>query len=163
MPIEIVSFQPHFAAAFNDLNRVWLDGFGLFEEEDRKYLEHPQEMILDHGGEIFFALLDGEVVGTCAAIPRGHQTVELAKLAVADRAKGQGLGKLLSETVLEWSRNQGAAKVVLVSSTKLQPALRLYEKMGFVHCPLPADVGYETADVYMEYRLREPTGNQPPG
>jgi len=43
--------------------------------------------------------------------------------------------------------------VVLVSSSRLQAALRLYERMGFVPAPLPADVPYATADVFMERSL----------
>jgi hypothetical protein len=37
----------------------------------------------------------------------------------------------------------------------LTTALRLYEKMGFVHMPLPASLPYATADVYMELELGE--------
>jgi ribosomal protein S18 acetylase RimI-like enzyme len=44
-------------------------------------------------------------------------------------------------------------RVVLVSNSRLGPAIRLYEGMGFQHRPLPADVPYATADVYMELDL----------
>lgn len=153
LPILIVKYEDQYAEAFEHLNRVWLERYGLFEEGDRKYLEHPQETILAQGGEIFFALNDGEVVGTCAVIPRSEETVELAKLAVADQLQGQGLGRRLTETGIAWARKRGAQKVVLVSSTKLQQALSLYEKLGFVYGSLPAETGYETADIYMELSL----------
>jgi hypothetical protein len=32
----------------------------------------------------------------------------------------------------------------------LQPAVRLYEGLGFRHAPLPPDRAYQTADVYMQ-------------
>lgn len=150
LPILIVRYEDQYADAFERLNRAWLERYGLFEEGDRKYLEHPKEKILAHGGEIFFARHNGEVVGTCAVIPRGEGAVELAKLAVADQLQGQGLGRRLTETSIAWARKQGAQKVVLVSSTKLQQALSLYEKLGFSYGPLPAETGYETADIYME-------------
>ena len=40
-----------------------------------------------------------------------------------------------------------------MSSRKLEAALRLYEGLGFEYGELPADPGYETADVYMELGL----------
>jgi putative acetyltransferase len=43
----------------------------------------------------------------------------------------------------------GAARAVLVSSSLLSPALKLYESMGFEHRPLRHGVPYATADVYM--------------
>lgn len=158
LPILIVKYEDQYAEAFERLNRAWLERYGLFEEGDRQYLEHPQETILAHGGEIFFALNGSEVVGTCAVIPRSKESVELAKLAVADQVQGQGLGRRLTETGIAWARAQGAQKVVLVSSTKLRQALSLYEKLGFSYGPLPAETGYETADIYMELSL-EPVGD----
>jgi hypothetical protein len=42
---------------------------------------------------------------------------------------------------------------MLLSSRKLDAALRLYERSGFIYGPLPAHVPYSTADVYMEMTL----------
>ena len=72
--------------------------------------------------------------------------VELAKLAVDARVQGHGLGRRFTETALTWARRRGAHKVILLSSTKLQAALRLYERLGFQYGPLPAGPGYQTAD-----------------
>lgn len=151
--IAIVRFDDRYADDFARLNRDWLERYELLEDGDRKHLEHPRESILSTGGEIFLALMDGAVVGTCAAIARDARTVELAKLAVAESARGRGIGKLLSTTAIEWARERGAERVVLVSSTRLTTALRLYERLGFIHAELPADPGYESADVYMELQL----------
>src|SRR5215813_7330148 len=95
--VAIVGYDDRHAAAFARLNREWLEHYGLLEDADRKYLEHPRETILAEGGEIFLALRAGEVIGTCAAIPRAAGTVELAKLAVDPSARGLGLGRRLSE------------------------------------------------------------------
>jgi len=151
--VSIVGYDDRFADEFNRLNREWLERYFTVEELDRKYIEHPRESIVDRGGEIFFALMGEDVVGTCAAIRSDADTVELAKLAVTEPARGHGIGRRLSEVVIEWARAAGARKVVLVSSTRLEPALRLYEKLGFRYAPLPADPGYSTADVYMELSL----------
>jgi len=151
--VSIVGYDDRFADAFDRLNREWLERYFTVEDLDRKYIEHPRESIVETGGEIFFALVGDEVVGTCAAIRLDAETVELAKLSVTERAQGHGIGRRLSEAVVEWARATGARRVVLVSSTKLEPALRLYEKLGFHYAPLPADPGYSTADIYMELSL----------
>lgn len=151
--VVIVRFDDRYADDFARLNRDWLERYALLEEGDRKHLEHPKESILSSGGEIFVALIDGAVVGTCAAIVRDSRTVELAKLAVGESARGCGIGQRLSTTAIEWARERGAERIVLVSSTRLTTALRLYERLGFVYAELPADPGYESADVYMELRL----------
>jgi hypothetical protein len=43
--------------------------------------------------------------------------------------------------------------VFLVSNSQLQPALRLYESLGFKYGPVPAVKEYENEDVYMELRF----------
>lgn len=153
MTDTIVRWDPAFAAAFRSLNLEWLEGNGLLEPADLPRLDDPMGKVIAPGGEIFFALANGVPVGACAVVPEGEGVVELAKLAVTASAKGRGLGRRLCEEVLAWARARGARKVTLTSSTKLAPALRLYESLGFVRLPLPPGVPYATADVYMELRL----------
>ena len=86
-------------------------------------------------------------------MPRSDRVWELVKLAVSPEERGRGLGRLLSSLALEYAEDRGAKKVVLVSSSKLAAAVRLYESLGFRHAPMPADPGYATADVYMELEL----------
>src|SRR5215470_9268190 len=148
--IAILTYKDPHAAAFNRLNSAWLEEHALFEDGDRKQLEQPRESILAKGGEIFIAVMGEEVVGTCAVIPHDAGVVELAKLAVDARVQGHGLGRRLTEMALAWARGRGAQKVILLSSTKLLAALRLYERLGFQYGPLPADTDYQTADIYME-------------
>lgn len=149
----VVGFSDRDEAEFARLNRVWLEGYGLFEEKDRQHLEEARESILGPGGEIFFARQGASVLGTCAAIELGDGRVELAKLGVTPEAQGKGLGRRLIEAAIEWARERGARRLALSSSTKLEAALRLYERMGFRRCAMPEDSGYETADVYMELDL----------
>ncbi len=151
--VEIVGYSDDYADAFARLNREWLEHYSLLEDSDRKQLEHPRESILATGGHIFIALISGVVVGTCAVIVRNPETIELAKLAVDGSARGRGIGLLLAQTAIAWARERGAARMTLVSSTKLAAALRLYERLGFEYGQLPADTGYETADIFMELDL----------
>jgi putative acetyltransferase len=146
---EIVDYRAEHADAFYALNRAWLDQHELFEPHDDEQLRDPVGSIIVPGGAIFVALRGYEVVGTAAVAPCGEAEMELIKLTVAQSARGSGLGRRLADTCLEFARAAGVKRVVLVSSSRLSAALKLYESMGFVHRPLPADVPYETADVYM--------------
>lgn len=146
----IVRYRPEFAQDFARLNRAWLERYFTVEPLDEEYLGDPEGRILAPGGEIFFAVQAGTVVGTCAAIPKGGGQFELAKLCVTPTAQGGGLGRALANTVVEFARERGARRVVLVSSSRLAPALRLYEALGFEHRPFPGPRPYADADVYME-------------
>jgi putative acetyltransferase len=151
--ITIVPFEDRYQEAFARLNRAWLDEHGLFEEADRAHLEQPRQSILAGGGQIFVALDKGTVIGVCATIVQDSDTIEFAKFAVAPAARGRGIGRQLTAAALAWARDRGARKVTLLSSRKLQAALRLYERSGFIYGPLPAHVPYSSADVYMELTL----------
>jgi GNAT superfamily N-acetyltransferase len=155
MATRIETFTPEHAGAFAALNRAWLVEHDLIEPHDEEQLADPWKEILNPGGQIFVALEGHDVVGVCAAIPSGSDAFEVAKLSVAPSSQGQGLGRRLVEHCLTFAREHGARRMVLVSSTRLQAALRLYESMGFRHGPVPADVQYVTADVYMELDLDE--------
>lgn len=151
--IEIFGYRDEYAEAFARLSREWLERYFTVDDRDRKYIDHPRAAIVDPGGEIFFATSGGDVIGTVAAIRHDPETVELAKLAVTPRAQGRGVGRLLSEAVIRWSRDAGAKKVVLVSASRLEVAVRLYERLGFAHTPLVGERWYPEADVYMELIL----------
>ena len=153
--IDIVSYHPRYREAFRQLNLAWLEAYQLLEPADLVPLEDPETHILAGGGQVFFAL-DGEnPVGACAAIRWSGNTFELAKLAVDPASRGRGLGRRLSERVIEFARQAGAQEIYLTSNHVLAAAIRLYESLGFRHETMPADVRYRTADVYMVLRLTE--------
>jgi ribosomal protein S18 acetylase RimI-like enzyme len=74
-------------------------------------------------------------------------------MAVAPEARGKGYGDLLMEAAVEFSRQAGARRIVIVSNTKLGPAIRLYEKHGFVRVPLDPHEQYARADIRLERDL----------
>ena len=154
--VEIVPYHAVYALDFARLNRAWLEQCFTVEPLDEEYLGDPEGHILLPGGEIFFAVEAGRVIGTCAAIPRSEGTFELAKLAVTPSARGRGLGRALATAVIEFAKSRGATRLVLVSNSTLVPALRLYESMGFRHLPFPGPPPYTDADVYMELELGAP-------
>ena len=151
--MTIVTFRPEHAEAFYRLNRAWLDEHDLYEPADEVQIADPQGSVIDKGGAVFIAESDGAVVGTAALVPHGPGEVELLKVTVAEVARGAGLGRRLVEVCIAHARDMGAHTMILVSSSRLKAALRLYERMGFTHRPLPPSLPYATADVCMELRL----------
>ncbi|MDB4899913.1 MAG: family N-acetyltransferase [Gemmatimonadetes bacterium] len=150
---EIVPFRAQDGEAFYVLNRAWLDAHGIYEPADEEQLADPAAVIIAPGGALFIARCGGDVVGTVAIVPHGADEMELAKLTVVESARGGGLGRRLVERCLDFARTVGARRVVLMSNSRLAPAVRLYEAMGFEHRPLPSGVKYATADVYMVLEL----------
>ena len=148
--MKIVPFRPSLAPAFSNLNRAWIEQLFTIEPADLKVLENPETAIIDAGGQIFFAM-DGEVpVGTVAALRVSPDRFELAKMAVNPNHRGRGLGYLLGQAVIDWVRGQGAREVFLVTNSSLAGAIRLYERLGFRHGPMPTHSEYARADVYMQ-------------
>ena len=149
----IVPFRPDLAPAFTRLNRAWIEGLFALEEADWKVLRDPAASVVVPGGEIFFALDEQTPIGTAAALRVSSNRYELAKMAVDPHYQSRGIGQLLGEAVIQFSRDRGADTVFLLTNSRLAGAIRLYERLGFKHQPLPPSTGYSRADVYMELAL----------
>lgn len=133
---SVVPYRPEYRADFERLNRAWIEQYFQIEDADREVFGDPTSAIIEPGGEIFFVVDNGDVVGTCAIIPHEPGVYEIAKMAVSPAARGRGYGDALMEATVDFARRAGASKVVIVSNTVLTTAIRLYEKHGFVRVPL---------------------------
>lgn len=150
--VEIVPYRPEHKAAFKKLNEDWITQYFKMEDFDYKYLDHPQENILNKGGYIFMAIYNGEPVGTCAIVKMDETTFELAKMGVAETAKGKGIGFLIGNACVQKARDLGAQRIYLESNTLLKPAISLYHKLGFKKITGPPSP-YERSNIQMEMNL----------
>jgi putative acetyltransferase len=150
---QIVSWRPELRADFERLNREWIEQYFVVEQEDLKVFGDPAGQIVAPGGEVFFVLDENGVQGTCAVIRHDAETFELAKMAVAPAARGRGYGDRLVEAAIAFARGSGARRLMLVSNTRLGPALTLYRKHGFRDVPLDPANGYSRADIQLELQL----------
>lgn len=132
-PVQIETYHPKYKESFKNLNLEWISNYFEIEPSDTQALEHPEVYILEKGGEIFTAVSNGDVLGVCALIKSNNSDYdyELAKMAVSPKAQGNGVGWQLAQSALKWAADKGASKIYLESNTKLQPAIKLYEKLGF--------------------------------
>jgi ribosomal protein S18 acetylase RimI-like enzyme len=151
--ITVVPYREEFRSAFEQLNREWIETYFVLEPADREVLGDPRGTILDAGGQVFFVLDQGRVLGTCAVLRHNAEDYEIAKMAVAPAARGRGFGDLLMEASVAFAEQAGARRVVIVSNTILGPAIRLYLKHGFVEVPMAADGRYRRANIRLERAL----------
>jgi ribosomal protein S18 acetylase RimI-like enzyme len=86
-------------------------------------------------------------------VAEGPHHYELAKMAVDPSCQGRGYANLLMESAIAWARAQGAHAITLLSNTKLVPAIKLYEKYGFVTVHLGPHAHYKRTDIEMRLPL----------
>jgi DNA-binding MarR family transcriptional regulator/GNAT superfamily N-acetyltransferase len=152
---EVRPFRHEWREHFYRINAEWLERYWTLEEIDRRVLTQPEKHILDPGGAIFFALIDGEVIGTCALLQESPGVFELTKMGVETGWRGVGAGRLLIEAMIAEFHKRRGKTLFLESNAKLKPALALYESAGFVHQAAPRPGShYQRSDVYMIYQAK---------
>lgn len=161
----VVPYREELRAAFEQLNREWIEAYFALEPADREVLGDPRGKILDRGGQVFYVLEGGEVQGTCAVLRHSADECEIAKMAVAPAARGRGFGDLLMHACVAFAEQIGSRRIAVISNTTLEPAIRLYRKHGFVQVPLAADPRYRRANIRLELDLepRAPAASTHPG
>jgi hypothetical protein len=55
--------------------------------------------------------------------------------------------------MLQFAIQAGASRAIVLSDSRLQSAVRLFESLEARHSIPPADTGYDRGDVYMELAL----------
>ncbi len=159
--VRIEPFQPVWREHFYRLNAAWLTAHFVIEPIDQRILADPEGEILDKGGRVFFALLGHEVIGTVGLERHGRGVYELIKMAVDERYRGVGAGRLLLQRAIDEFHQLRGRELYLESNSALKPALKLYESAGFVRQrgPRPG-TEYARADVYMVYRPKAASARQ---
>ena len=87
-------------------------------------------------GAFLVAYLDDMPVG-CGAVRRlDSSTAELKRMYVTPSVRGRGIGRALVEALEGEAQSLGVRRIVLETGTRLAPAIRLYEALGYVRIPL---------------------------
>lgn len=153
--IEITTYKPGLKQAFIDLNTEWISTFFRIEEHDIEAFNNV-DSIIDNGGQIFFAMVEGKAVGCCALIHHDKANIlgewELAKMAVSPKSQGMGAGNALIEALLAEARRRDIKEIYLEGNTRLAASIHMYRKHGFVEIPL-GEQNYERVDILMRCRV----------
>jgi len=90
-------------------------------------------------GALVLARVDGEVAGCCALRPADTadypNAAEMKRLYVRKPFRGFGLGRLLTEHILDLARLAGYSTVLLDTLDDMEAARALYEDLGFTEIP----------------------------
>ncbi|WP_411768797.1 GNAT family N-acetyltransferase [Winogradskyella sp. A3E31] len=154
MEVKIIPYNNKYAKDFYELNLEWLQTYFYVEPFDEEVLSKPQQYIIDKGGYIFFAKLNNEIVGTVALMPMKTKGVfELTKMAVSPNHRGYKIGQKLMQQCIGFAKSEKFDRLLLYSNTKLENAIYIYRKYGFIELPLEANSPYKRSNIKMEYPL----------
>jgi GNAT superfamily N-acetyltransferase len=151
--IQIIPYSSELQPFFESINKEWVTHYFSLEPFDIAQLENPEVTILAKGGEILFAKLGNEIVGTVGMIPEDESTCEMIKMGVIPSAQGKGVGLELGKAILELAASRGFKVMELYSNTKLESALNLYRKLGFQNSGTGCGT-YGRCDIKMQKTLR---------
>ena len=139
--------------AFKDLNIEWLETYFVVEPIDELVLSNPQTEIIDKGGFIFMACIDGQTVGTFAYIKKEEEIYEFSKMAVSSTLRGRGIGNKMMQFAIRFAEQHHWNKILLYSNTILENSIHLYRKYGFQEVPIEKNVIYSRGNIKMEIIL----------
>ena len=124
--------------AIREIFQEYADGLGIdlcFQQFDAELAGLPGEYQEPRGG-LLMARVGGELAGCCALRPLDNadypNAAEMKRLYVRKAFRGFGLGRQLSEAMLDTARRAGYACVLLDTLSEMDAARSLYEDLGFV-------------------------------
>ena len=147
--MKVVPYNPKFKNIFIEMNKRWLNEMFVIEQEDILFFNSFEEM-LEKGGEIFFTLDDNEKVLACCFIgSMADGEWEIAKFASTGEVKGAG--SLCLQACIDYAKNKGIDKILIVSNTKCEAGVHLYRKFGFDEIPVDRErFPFERANIAFE-------------
>lgn len=131
--ITIRTYQP------GDPSKVCYFQYKLYEKQYHFNGFYEQEMLAGmaelyndlEGSQMWIAERGGNLVGDIAVIKRGSDQAQLRWFGVDTELQGQGLGRELLKTALDFCGENGYVHLTLGTLDILKPARHLYGKFGF--------------------------------
>ena len=152
--VTIDVFKEEYKLDFETLNLQWIKKYFKVEEEDTKILKNPESYVINGGGQIFFAVIDGNAIGTAAMVLTKERIFELSKMAVDSSYQGLGIGRMLINVCIDFAKSKSADEIFLITNNKLLPALELYNSSGFELDEDYDDNRYERGNTKMKLLLK---------
>ena len=127
--------------AVREIFQEYAEGLGIdlrFQQFDAELAGLPGDYA-EPRGALLLATVDGELAGCCALRPLDTadypNTSEMKRLYVRKAFRGFGLGRLLTEAILDAARQAGYASVLLDTLNEMATARNLYADLGFEEIP----------------------------
>lgn len=100
--------------------------FRLAEDSDQQL-----DAYIDLGRVWVARTSEGDIVGHLQAVRREAEVWEVVNTAVAEQARGQGVGRALLDRAMAEARTAGAVRMILATATADVGNLRFYQRCGF--------------------------------
>lgn len=152
--VEIMEYRPSYKKYFKKLNLEWLNRHFRPEPADLLVLNDPQRQVMNKGGQVLFARVKDNIVGTCAIIPSGRRSCELVKMAVSPEFRGRQVGRKLALAAIGKAKELGAGQLIARTSPKLEAANRLYRSLGFKYSGQDSSQDYQRQTVVLKLNLK---------
>ena len=152
--MKIIPYSPEYKDEFVELNRAWISEMFVMEPEDERELSNIEGYI-QAGGQILFALDDdGAVMACCMIGPREDGDWEIMKFAAKGMYTGTGAGSACLKACIDYARERGVDRVIIVTNTNCVQAIHLYRKFGFVEMPVDKEkFPFDRANIAFERRF----------
>ena len=152
--MKIIPYSPEYKDEFVELNRAWISEMFVMEPEDERELSNIEGYI-QAGGQIFFALDDdGAVMACCMIGPREDGDWEIMKFAAKGMYTGTGAGSACLKACIDYARERGVDRVIIVTNTNCVQAIHLYRKFGVVEMPVDKEkFPFDRANIAFERRF----------
>jgi len=152
--MKIVTWQPAYSEEFKKMNLQWLEEFFFVEPHDEDVLGDPENYIIKPGGTILFVQDDHLHLIACVALMKIENNIfELTKMAVKPEYRGKKIGQKLMKSTLDFAREKNWEELIIYSNRKLENAIHLYKKYGFVEIPIEENNPYSRGDIKMHLNL----------
>lgn len=151
--MKIITWKPEYSEEFKNMNLYWLEEFFWVEPHDEDVLGNPEKYIINPGGTIFFVQDGHEIIACVALMKIEDQVFELTKMAVKPTHRGKKIGHDLMKHTIDFARKSKWTDLIIYSNRKLENAIHLYRKFGFVEIPIEQNNPYTRGDIKMQLKL----------
>lgn len=150
--MKVVPYDSKYKQDFIEMNMRWISEMFTLEPEDMREFQNIESAV-EKGGNIFFALDDDETVMACCMIaPRDDGDWEIMKFAAKGMYTGTGAGNACLRACMDYAKEKGIARVIIISNRKCVQALHLYRKNGFTEIPVDKErFPFERVDIAFEW------------
>lgn len=151
--MKIIPFESVYAEDFKALNIAWLEKYFYVEPHDEEVLSQPEKFITKPGGKIFLVQEQEEIIGCVALMKIKDRVFELTKMAITPKHQGRKIGQKLMEFSIKFAEKQNWDELIIYSNRKLENAIYIYQKYGFIEIPIEKNNPYSRGDIKMRLAL----------
>lgn len=132
--IKIVEYQENFNSQVKNLLYATLRYVGLQKDCSAPTRDADLDKINTvyiNRSKFWLAVKDKKVIGMVAILEADKKIAKLKRMFVLPKYHGTGLGQLLLDTALKFTKEQGYSKIILDTHETMKRAQRFYEKNRF--------------------------------